>query len=182
MKTSLKLSLITGLLVAAGFAYSQSPMGAQCDPMMMGQGGYGMRQDRMGKMDPARMQARMDQRHAALKAQLKLAPEQESAWTTFTATAMPKAAMMANRPDMAEMAKLTTPERIDKMHALRTQHMSDMTAAMDKHADAVKAFYAVLTSEQQKVFDAQAMQGPGNMKSRGPRNGPGMAQPMPPKS
>ncbi len=179
MKTSLKLSLITGVLLVAGLAYAQSPMSGQCDPMM-GQGagmyGQGMHHGRMGNRDPAKMQAWIARRHAALKAQLNLTPAQEGAWTAFTDAAKPPMALMATRPDPAEMAKLTTPERLDKMKALRAQRMSDMASAMDKHADAVKTFYAVLTPEQQKVFDANAMQGPGG------RNGPRMGmKPMPPK-
>jgi Spy/CpxP family protein refolding chaperone len=178
MKSSLKLSLIAGLLAVAGVAYSQSPMmGGQCDPAMGGMQGHGMRHDRMGKMDPVKMQAMMDKRNAALKAQLKLTPAQEAAWTTYTTAMKPPADMMTRqRPDPAEMAKLTTPERIDKMKALRTQHMNDMNAFMDKHAEATKAFYAVLTPEQQKTFDASAMMGHG---PRGQRDGKGMMQPKP---
>jgi len=182
MKTSLKLSLIATLLVAAGVAYSQGPMrGGQCDPMMMGQQGgmQGMKHGRMGNMDPAKMQAMMDKRHAALKAQLKLTPAQEAAWTNFTASPMGHGGKMMQHPDPAEMAKLTTPERLDKMKALRTQHMSDMTAAMDKHAEATKALYAVLTPEQQKVFDAHAMSGRG--AKQGKPGGKGPMAPMAPK-
>ena len=122
----------------------------------MGQGAMygGMQHERMGKFDPVKMQARMDQRSAALKAQLKLTPAQEAAWTTFTAAMKPPATMMANRPDYAELIKLPTPERIDKMKALHTQRMADMTAAMTQRGEATKAFYAALTPEQQKVFDA----------------------------
>lgn len=181
MKTRLKLSLVAGLLVAAGVAYSQSPMGGQCD-YGMGPGGgmqghHGMRQDRMGKMDPAKMQAMMDKRHAALKAQLKLTAAQEGAWMAYTASMKPAADMMdkQQRPDPAEMAKLTTPERIDKMKAMRVQRMNDMTATMDKHAEATKTFYAALTPEQQKVFDSSVMMGHGH--PQGPRGGKG---PMPP--
>jgi len=182
MKTTFKLSLIAALLVAAGVAYSQSPMKGQCDPMMgmgmgMGMQGPGMRH---GHMDTARMQAKMDQHHAALKAQLKITAAQEAAWTQFTDTAKPGAAMMAQQPDPADMAKLTTPERMDKMKALRAQHMADMSTAMDKHFEATKALYTVLTPEQQKVFDTHAMQGPGRSGKRGPGNGP--MQPMAPKS
>ena len=179
MKSSLKLSLIAGVLLAAGLAYAQSPMRGQCEPMMgpgAGMYGQGMHHGRMGNMDPAKMQAWMDKRHAALKVQLKLTPAQESAWTTFTDAAKPPVGMMAKRPDMADMAKLTTPERLDKMKELRAQRMGEMASAMDQHAQAVKTFYAVLTPEQQKVFDANAMQGPG--RRAGPRMG---MQPMPPK-
>ena len=180
MKTSLKLSLIAGLLAAAGVAYSQSPMGGQCDPMMGpgGMQGGGMRHDRMGKMDPAKMQAMIDKRNAALKALLKLTAAQEGAWTTYTAAMKPPVGMMANqRPDPAEMARLTTPERIDKMKALRAQHMGEMTAAMDKHAEATKAFYVVLTPEQQKAFDASAMMGHGRGHGHGQWGGKGPMQP-----
>ena len=163
MKTSLKLSLIATLLAVAGVAYSQAPMGGQCDPMMgpgMGMQGLGGHHGRMGNMDPARMQAMMEKRQAVLKAQLKLTPAQEGAWTAFTDAMKPAAVMTPmQRPDPVEMAKLTTPERIDKMKALRDERMKTMTAAMDKRAEATKTFYAALTPEQQKVFDASSMQG-----------------------
>jgi len=181
MKSTLKLSLIGVLLASAGIAYSMSPMGpGQCDPMMGGmQGHYGM-QGRMGKMDPAKMQARMEQRQNMLKAQLKLTAAQEPAWTTFTAAIKPPAAQMAwQRPDPTEMAKLSTPERLDKMKALQSERHTAMTTAMDQRAEATRAFYAVLTPEQQKVFDTVSLQGmkPGYGRHQGPRNGQGPMQP-----
>jgi periplasmic protein CpxP/Spy len=126
----------------------------------------------MGRMDPAKMQAMADKRHADLKAKLKLTAAQEGAWTTYIAAMKPPASMMANRPDRAEMAKLPTPERIDKMKALHTQHMAEMTAMMDKHGEATKAFYATLTAEQKTVFDTQSMGHHGMDAKRG-----GPAQP-----
>jgi hypothetical protein len=175
MKSSLKISLVAGLLIAAGLAYSQSPMGGgQCDHGMMGQG---MKHGRMGQGDPAKMQAMMDNHHNALKTLLKLSPAQEGAWTTFTAAMKPPAKAMAGRPDPAEMAKLTTPERIEKMKAMHAQHMGEMTADMDKRGEAAKTFYASLTPEQQKVFDAHAM--PGQGKAHAGHAGKGM--PMQPK-
>ena len=181
MKTNLKISLVAGLLLAAGLAYSQPPMGgAQCDMMGGGMHGQGMGHRGMGKMDPAKLQAMMDKRHAALKAELKITPAQEAAWTSFTDAHKPPAGMMdKQRPAMADVAKLTTPERIDKMKELRTQHMAEMTAAMDKRAEATKAFYAALTPEQQKTFDAHSMRGPG--RGHGALKGMGATQPMPPK-
>ena len=155
MKSFFKPVLLAAALATAGFAaFSQVPAAGQ--DCMMGQGGMpgGMRHERMGKMDPAKMQARMDQRAAALKVQLKLTPAQESAWTTFTAAMKPTGAMQASRPDHAQLAKLTTPERIDTLQALHTRRMADMNAAMTQRGEATKAFYAVLTPEQQKVFDA----------------------------
>ena len=55
----------------------------------------------------------------------------------------------------AELDKLPTPERLDRMRALHTQRMTEMNLQMDQRADATKTFYAVLTPVQQKVFDAQ---------------------------
>lgn len=187
MRSFFKPVLIAGLLATAGFAaFSQSPMGGD-HGKMMGQGGamhegMGMDHGRMGRMDPAKMQAMMDKRSAELKAKLKITASQEGAWTTFTSAMKPSAEMMAKRPDPAEMAKLPTPERIDKMKALHTQHMADMTTAMDKRGDATKAFYAVLTPEQQKTFDAQSMHHQGSEgKQHGPRDAKDAKAPAQPK-
>ena len=115
--------------------------------------------DRMGRHDPAKMQARMAKHQAELKAKLKVTPAQESAWTTFTAAMQPPA--HGARPDRAAMKaefdKLTTPQRIDKMRELRAQRTTEMNAAMDKRGDATKTFYSALSAEQQKVFDSQRM-------------------------
>lgn len=179
MKTNLKISLVAGLLLAAGMAYSQAPMGGgQCDMMggkHGGMHGQGMNHRGMGQMDPAKMQAMMDKRHAALKAQLKLTAEQEPAWTAFMDSHKVPAGMKDKQAAMADLAKLSTPERIDKMKELHTQHMGEMTAAMDKRGAATKALYAVLTPEQKKAFDAAAM--PGRNPGMGKRGGMAPMQP-----
>ena len=111
----------------------------------------------MGHHDPAKMQAIMAKHQADLKAKLKLTPAQEGAWTAYTA-AMQRPAGMGMHPSdaqRAEMDKLTTPERIDKMRAMRIERMAQMAAEMDKRGNATKTFYAALTPEQQKVFDAE---------------------------
>ena len=161
MKSVFKPVLVAALIATAGFsAFSQSPG-------MADHGGMG--HERMGKMDPAKMQAMMEKRQAELKAKLKLTPAQEGAWTTFTAAMKPPADMAKNHEAMrGEMQKLSTPERIDKMKAMRATR----DAEMDKRTDAVKTFYAQLTPEQKTVFDAQHMGG-----HRGHRPG---ARPVPP--
>lgn len=166
MKSIFKPLLLAGVLATTGFA-AFAASGHDCGDMM-GHGG-GKHHERMGKMDPAKMQARMDQRFDALKTQLKITASQESAWTAYTTAMKPPASMMAKRPDPAELQKLSTPERIDKMRALHTERMTDMNAAMGQRGDATKAFYATLSPEQKKVFDEGAMQ-------RGGRHGgmPGM--------
>ncbi len=98
--------------------------------------------------DPARMQQRMQKRMDQLKAQLKLAPAQEGAWTDFTKAMQTR--MQPNGNQRQEMAALTTPERIDRMRALRTERMAEA----DRRGEATKTFYATLTPEQQKTFDA----------------------------
>ena len=182
MKSALKSLVIAGLLASAGFATVAQPMGpgGAGGPMMgasspMQQGGkMGMR----GKMDSSRMETMMAKRQAELKAKLKLSGEQEAAWTTFTTTMKPPAAMDHKRPDRAEMDKLTTPERIDKMHALRTERMATMNAAMDKREEATKALYAVLNADQKKVFDAEhARMGDRQGGRRGGPDGHGMGMP-----
>ena len=99
-----------------------------------------------------RRQAYMAKRAEAFKAQLKLTPEQEPAWTAFMAAMQP--AERTARLDRADMEKRTTPERIDRMRALRAQY----AAEADRRGEATKTFYAALTPEQQKTFDARAQQ------------------------
>jgi len=171
MKNKLKLSLIAGLLVAAGTTFAQVPAGMQGEPGMGP--GMGMRHEHMGKPDLARLQAMIEKHDALLKAQLKITPNQEGAWKAFVDAKKP-APIAANlqRPDPIEMAKLTTPERLDKIKALREEHMKAMNAAFAKREDATKTFYAALTADQQKVFDAVAVPGQHPGHRMGPRPAP----------
>ena len=107
--------------------------------------------------DPARMAHRHEQQLAELKAKLQLTSQQETAWNSFAESLKPPAAAMEKTPDWAALQQLPTPERIDRMRALRKERMQAMQARMDKHAEATKAFYAALTPTQQKVFDARHM-------------------------
>lgn len=148
----LKSALLAVLLASAGVSAFARGAG-DCGPMM----GDGPRHERMGQMNPERMNAWIDRRMGALKAALKLTPAQEGAWNSFAAAMKPPADLADRLAQHKEIAKLPTPERIDKMKALRTQHMDQMTAAMDQRGEATKVFYATLTPEQQKTFDAQAL-------------------------
>lgn len=132
--------------------------------------------ERMGRHDPAKMQARMAQHKAELKAKLKLTPAQEGAWTAFTASTQPPAHGARMTPEQrAEMDKLTTPERIDKMRTLRAQRMAEMNTSMDKRGEATKTFYAALNADQKKVFDSQRI-GKGGMGGMGHGGGHGQHQ------
>jgi hypothetical protein len=167
MKLSSKHLLLTTLMATCGFA----AIAQNTTPTAPAAGAQPQMHDRMHRGDSSSIrermfgnhQERMAKRQAELKAKLKITPAQESAWTTFTASMQPPAGgMMGMRHDpkvKAEMDKLTTPERIDKMRALRAERMTTMNAEMDKRGAATKAFYAVLSSEQKAVFDAVAMRG-----------------------
>ena len=167
MKLSSKHLLLTTVLATCGFA----AMAQNATPAVPAAGAQPQMQDRMHRSDTSSIrermfgnhQERMAKRQAELKAKLKITSAQEGAWTTFAASMQPLAGgMMGMRHDLkvqAEMDKLTTPERIDKMRALRAERMTAMNAEMDKRGAATKAFYAVLSSEQKAVFDAVAMRG-----------------------
>lgn len=122
--------------------------------------GYGEHGRMMGG-DPARMEKYHEQHLAKLHDKLKLTAQQEPAWKKFTA--VNPMADKSLRPDPAEMEKLNAPQRLEK----GLEHMKTMEAKMTEHLAALKEFYAVLTPEQQKIFDDQ-MPHPG---SRGHRHG-----------
>jgi protein CpxP len=144
MKFAPKHLLATGLLAAL------AAVGAQTLPATPGTGAAASTEARggHGRFDPAKMQERQARRQAELKQKLQLGAQQEGAWTAYLGATQHT---RMQRPDRAEFARLTTPERIDRMRALRSARMAEM----DKRADATKAFYAQLSPEQKKVFDAE---------------------------
>lgn len=101
-----------------------------------------------------KMRAHMAEHHNkhlhALKGKLQLQASQEAAWTAFE-QAMQAPAKPMQRPDRAALEKLTTPERIDQMMALKAQRDEHM----QKRSEATKAFYAALQADQKKTFDAE---------------------------
>lgn len=125
--------------------------------------------------DRAQRFEQMQQRHAQhlaeLKEKLKLTPAQESAWSTFTAAQQPPAPPSGQPPrmDRAEFAKLTTPQRLDLMQS----RQAERTARFAKRAEATRTFYAGLTPDQQKTFDAESMRrfGPGDRGEHGEHGG-----------
>lgn len=123
------------------------------------------------RRDPAAMQQRMEQGLAREKARLQITAAQEPAWNAFTAAIRPDPAQRARmQAERGEWAKLTTPERIDRMRAERSQR----DAEIDRRGDATKTFYAALTPAQQKLFDERPMVhgGPGGKDGPGHGHGP----------
>lgn len=109
-----------------------------------------------GKHGQKNQAERMEQRAkhlAALKAKLNLTAQQEAEWNAFTASRKgPMHPMGDRQARQAEFAKLTTPQRKDKMLEMSDQRRAKMV----ERAQATKAFYAQLTPSQQAVFDAEA--------------------------
>jgi hypothetical protein len=154
--------LLAGLLASAAFAssaaFAQAPLAAPAPPAAEAQVGAPQAKAQDKRMDRAkrfeRMQANRAERLAALKQKLQLTPAQEGAWNSFATTQQPPArAAGQGRPDRAELAKMTTPQRLDLM---QTRH-AERSARFTKRIDATRSFYAALTPEQQKTFDAEGM-------------------------
>lgn len=112
----------------------------------------------------ARMQKHRAERQAKLKDTLKLSAAQEAAWTQYISATQP-AAPEAGQPraERVDIRTLTTPERLDHMQARQAAHQ----ARFAQHAQATKQFYAQLTPEQQKSFDADSIKRPHRAKHRG---------------
>jgi Spy/CpxP family protein refolding chaperone len=96
---------------------------------------------------------RQRRKDARLHDALKLTAAQEPAWKTFIAAAKPAA--HPARDERGAWKDLPAPQRMEKAIELSKQR----TAMMEERLGALKTFYAVLTPEQQKLFDAQAMRG-----------------------
>jgi len=128
-------TLVPSLLLATMLAFLAAPVAAakhKCSPMEAHGDFMEHRTDRM------------EQHHKKLHAALKLTTEQEGAWKK----------LMDSEPSMAkakpeDMAKLTTPERAEKMLAQMKEHQGQQA----DHVAAITGFYAVLTPEQKKIFD-----------------------------
>jgi len=135
------LTLSAVALLGTSAVYAQGMGGGDCHAGFNGEKAQKLQQ---------RIAQRHEQHQKELKAALKLTAEQEGAWNQFT-QAMQHDPKAMPRFDRAEWDKLTTPQRMEKMQALR----SEREAHMNQRLEAVKKFYATLTPEQQKAFDEQ---------------------------
>lgn len=97
------------------------------------------------------MQERMEKHRAMVHDQLKITADQETAWKTFIeSTSQHMQKMMGERPDHHVHETLSAPAMLEKQLERSKEHVT----MMQKQLDALKTFYAVLTPEQQKTFDA----------------------------
>jgi hypothetical protein len=154
MKSFVKPLLISALLASSAMlVQAQMPMAGQGMMQAHAQGGH-------GRMDPAKMQERMAARQAELKASLGLSAAQEAAWADYVAAMQPPANhQRMNRDERQkmhqEMMSLATPQRLDRMAAVKAER----DAQMHRREQATRNFYDALTPEQQKTFDANSMMG-----------------------
>ena len=139
---------------------------AQAQPMM-GEMGVHHNEGRMHE----RMTKHWEQRQAELKAKLQLTPAQEPAWNSFVQASKPPAKSHMQHLGQDDLAKLSTPERLDKMNAMHDENLKTMQAQMKQREEATRAFYKTLTAEQQKTFDSETLNGPAHhMDHKGKRN------------
>jgi Spy/CpxP family protein refolding chaperone len=145
------LALLAGTAFAQATTPAPTPAASSAHRQAKGHGEMHERHGHHGRSyDSAKMQKRYDQRMAELKKSLQITPAQEPAWTEFSNAVRPPATA-PQMPDRAAMEKMTTPQRLDQMQAMRKQHM----AQMDQREAATRAFYSRLSAEQQKRFDEQ---------------------------
>lgn len=155
VRTLSKIHWALAALLSTNAVWAQSLPAPQTAPQRMEQ-----RQERAG--------AHHEQRLLALKSKLQLQPEQEGAWNAF-ATAM-AVRPAVDRARTQDLAPLSTPERIDRMKALRQERQAAMGALADQRGEATKAFYAQLKAEQKKVFDEETARHLAHRGERGMRH------------
>jgi len=138
---TLLMSLTLAISAATSVVCAQTPSAASVgsanpEPMR----GYSAENAEKMKEHMAKHQAEMHDR-------LKITSTQESAWKTFSQAMA--AANMPPRTQESDIEKLNTPERM----ALSLARMKQHEATMQTRLNAVKTLYAILTPEQQKIFD-----------------------------
>jgi len=104
-----------------------------------------------------RMQKQWQQHQAELKTRLHLAAAQEGAWVAFVQGMKVPAKGMTQALDRDALAKLTTPERIEKMTAIHEANLATMQTHIKQRSEVTRTFYSQLSVEQQKVFDAETL-------------------------
>lgn len=146
MKTSFKrLAALTALGLSLGMAAHAHPMAEGMDA------GARFEQHR------AQMLKFHEKRLSALKAKLQLSSGQDAAWASFQKAHEPPIQPMMAPLDRDALAKLSTPERLAQMQRQFEAHQSAAQTHMTQRAEATRQFYAQLTPEQQKVFDAETL-------------------------
>jgi hypothetical protein len=115
-------------------------------------GGAALAQDRsptdMQAHHEARMHERMEEHMRRLHDILNLTADQDAALKAVADAMAPPAG--ERHEDWKQAQSLTTPERLDRMQARMAEHQ----ARFQHVSDAIKRFYATLSPEQKRAFDA----------------------------
>ena len=98
-----------------------------------------------------------------LRGDLQLNPSQEGAWQAFQQSYRVDPQDMARERDAEQrMPTMTGPQRMDLAISMAERDLDGMR----RRGDALKAFYATLSPQQQRTFDRDTLQpppqGPGN--------------------
>jgi Spy/CpxP family protein refolding chaperone len=140
------------LTVACAQAQDQAPPGPRTPPT--------------AEQRAAWMHEHQEARAKAMHDVLNLRPEQEAAFQAFQAAMAPPPRGDHEHTDHAATT-LTTPQRLDHMAEMMAKH----DAAFRARAEAIKTFYAVLSPEQQRAFDALPQVAGGEHHGMGHRPG-----------
>lgn len=121
----------------------------------------------------AHREAAEAQRQEDLRTVLRLSPDQQAALGAFLqATEPPRAVEGLDAHRIAPTRALSTPQRLDEMARREAQRAGER----QRHAEALRNFYAALSPDQRLVFDAlMRLQVPppaGGPQGQGARNGP----------
>lgn len=100
----------------------------------------------MAKKDAAQSHA---QRMERLKTILQLQPNQQTAFDQYVQATTPQARTQISKAERPDLAKMTTPQRLDLAQKLRKER----NAKAEQREQATRNFYNSLTSSQQKAFD-----------------------------
>jgi hypothetical protein len=99
----------------------------------------------------------------ALHDALHLTAEQEPTWAAYKASVSSPQTQQRRRSAAQLFPTLTAPRRIDLVEAEMRQDLDDL----HRQGQALKAFYAALSPQQQKTFDAQTLPPPPSQNDRG---------------
>ena len=171
MRPSIRTCALAALASISAAAITASGAWAQAAPPPGD--GHGPRGETRGEMQAQRA-AHEAQRAQDLKTILRLRPDQEPALTAFLSS-HPRPDHPPGGPDRGPdrvrgdrrgppPEPLTTAQRLDR----EARRETEMAAMRQKHADALRTFYAALNPEQKQVFDALQ-----RVEHRGGARGPG---------
>ena len=85
-----------------------------------------------------------------LHAVLHIRPDQEAAWRAFQVGTTPPSGIISQLRDSAQrMATVPTPQRLEIVE----QNLQLQSVIFHHQADAIRKLYAVLTPDQQRIYD-----------------------------